>query len=82
MDESKIPYGYSLDPELRGLHSLATTPLQPPSQQQQIETKEPSSRVYSKPSSPSLFSRENDFPPLGAVNASQQRGHKKNVSKA
>lgn len=79
MVESKIPYGYSPDPELQGLRPLAITPLKSLSQHKQIETKETSSpapapasapaRVASKPSSPSLFNGADDFPPLGSMNA-------------
>nr|XP_043623773.1 RNA demethylase ALKBH9B-like [Erigeron canadensis] len=85
MDESKIPYDYSPDPQLRFI-----TPLGSPSQQKQavsIQTSPPAHATphpltASKSNSPSLFNGENDFPPLGAGTASQQRGSKKNVYKA
>lgn len=94
MDESKIPYGYSPNPELRDLRPLTITPVKPSLQQKQIETKEASpstlahapvpTRVTTNPIRPSLFNGENDFPPLGVVvNGSQQRGgYKKNGYKA
>lgn len=81
MHESKIPYGFSPDPELRGVRPLATTSLESPSQQKHIENKEASShtpasappRVVSKPNNASLFNKEDEFPPLGAMNARRQR---------
>ncbi|KAI3715719.1 hypothetical protein L6452_22705 [Arctium lappa] len=90
MDESKIPYGYSPDPELQGLQPLLTPSRKPPLQQNQIVTKEPSPhapppppRAALKPSGGSSFViGENDFPPLGVGNASQQRGHKRNGFKS
>ncbi|KAI3803870.1 hypothetical protein L1987_32034 [Smallanthus sonchifolius] len=87
MDESKIPYGYSLEPELQGLRPMTITPLKSTSQQKQIQTKEASpvsvpTRVVSKPSNPSLFNGEDGFPPLGAVSVSRKSGHKKYASKA
>ncbi|KAM0025471.1 putative oxoglutarate/iron-dependent dioxygenase, alpha-ketoglutarate-dependent dioxygenase AlkB [Helianthus debilis subsp. tardiflorus] len=87
MNESKIPYSYSPDPELRGVLPLTITPLKSQSQQKEINTKETSHvsvpvNVVSKQSKPSLFNGEDDFPPLGAAVGSRHSGHKKNVSKA
>ncbi|XP_071716283.1 RNA demethylase ALKBH9B-like [Rutidosis leptorrhynchoides] len=81
MDESKIPYGYSPNPELQGLRPLPITPPKSPSQQKHIETKVTSpttpTGAASNSSSPSLFPAD-DFPALGATNASdRRRGYKK-----
>ncbi|KAI3729066.1 hypothetical protein L6452_17713 [Arctium lappa] len=87
MDERKIPYGYSPDPELQGLQPMISTPSRnAPLQHNQIVTKEPSSRVAAPPprvvlkpiGGSSFVIGENNFPPLGVRNASQQRGYKKN----
>ncbi|KAI3729067.1 hypothetical protein L6452_17714 [Arctium lappa] len=87
MDESKIPYGYSPDPELQGLQPMISNPSRnAPLQHNQIVTKEPSSRVAAPPprvvlkpiGGSSFVIGENNFPPLGVRNASQQRGYKKN----
>nr|GFD32353.1 oxoglutarate/iron-dependent dioxygenase [Tanacetum cinerariifolium] len=75
-----IPYGYSPDPELRGVRPLPITPLESQPQQKHIENNGASfhtpvsapPRVVSKPNNASLFNKE-EFPPLGAMNASRQR---------
>lgn len=78
MEESKIPYSYSADPELRGLEPLVLTPSRKPAlQQNQIVTKEASPRPRGGPSFV-----DHDFPRLSVGNASQQRGHKKNGFKS
>ncbi|KVH93484.1 Oxoglutarate/iron-dependent dioxygenase [Cynara cardunculus var. scolymus] len=83
MDESKIPYGYSPDPELQGLEPLVLTPSRKPvSQQKQIVTKEVSPPASKPNGGPCFVIGGGDFPPLGVGNASQQRGHKKNVFKS
>lgn len=69
MDESKIPYGYSPDPELQGLQPLVVT----------NEPSPPPTAAAPKLNGGSSFViGENDFPALGVANASQKRGHKKN----
>ncbi|KAL8234559.1 hypothetical protein R6Q59_020659 [Mikania micrantha] len=86
MDESKIPYAYSPNPELQGVRPLAISPLKSSSQQKQIGTIEASPSVLgpvtvraggvSKPSNQPLFDGEDDFPPLGAANGSRQSRQK------
>ncbi|XP_076887692.1 RNA demethylase ALKBH9B-like [Bidens hawaiensis] len=87
MDESRIPYTYSPDPELQGLRPLTVTSHKSPPQQKPIKTNETSRvsvpvLVVSNQSRPSLFSGEDDFPPLGSASGSRHSGYKKNVSKA
>ncbi|XP_076939265.1 RNA demethylase ALKBH9B-like [Bidens hawaiensis] len=87
MDESRIPYTYSPDPELQGLRPLTVTSVKSPPQQKPIKTNEASrvsvpARAVSNRSRPSLFNGEDDFPPLGSASGSQHSGYKKNVSKA
>lgn len=87
MDESKIPYAYSPDPELQGLRPLTVASHKSSPQQKPIKTNEASrvstpARVVSNQSRPSLFTGEDDFPPLGSASGSRHSGYKKNASKA
>ncbi|KAI3757434.1 hypothetical protein L6452_04971 [Arctium lappa] len=92
LTESNILFGSNLKIVGPGEFSgpLVLTPSRKPSlQQNQIVMKEPSPHAASppraalKPSGGSSFViGENDFPPLGVGNASQQRGHKRNGFKS
>lgn len=77
MDESRLPYKYSPDPELLNVRPLAHRPLiNTPLQQQKNTVIRHESRI-SQQSSSSPHLDKDDFPPLGAWKSdSRKRGNK------
>ena len=73
MDESKLPYKYSPDPELVNIRPLINTPLQ----QQNNKVSQQESRIPQQVSSSPQLEKD-DFPPLGAWSSDSRKRMNKN----
>ena len=72
MDDSKLPYRYSSDPELIGIKPLVYTPITKSSVQQNQQeinknTQCEPARVAPHDGNKTLFNEKDDFPPLGSL---------------
>ncbi|XP_057503467.1 RNA demethylase ALKBH9B-like [Actinidia eriantha] len=72
MDDSKLPYRYASDPELTGIRPFARSPItkmlaQPPPPENNNNTRCEPITVAVKASNNSVFSKKDDFPPLGSL---------------
>lgn len=77
MDDSKLPYKFSTDPELQGIRPLVYNPLnKSPAHQNQHENKIITPRLAPERTDASFLVGKDDFPPLGGSTSSNRQRNK------